>query len=517
MSILQTSVIKRVSGIDRGTRLAAWCLLPMTPLAPVAAVLVGNPPLALGGVSVICAALALVIMTWFTGFAKAALAIALLVQTMAFTAALNGHPWQIDTHMAYFAILAVIAVMYDFRILIGSAAFIAIHHLGMAVTMPMMIYPDMTEGYIARTLLHAAVVVVETVFLGLSILQRQRIDAEMAHQRDAMELASHANKKAEEAALAARRDAAEVVSVLDEHLKQLEKQNFSETINAALPAEYDQIRLTFNSLVTRLRDVLQIVSETSLDFRTSSRELSQAADDLAQRTEVQSGTLSHTADSLQGLTVQLRQTAEGTKRAEQIAARARDSALQNGETVRNAVDAMQKIEESSAEISKIISMIEDIAFQTNLLSLNAGVEAARAGETGRGFAVVASEVRALAQRTSDAAQSVKQLISRSSQHVENGSSLVNKAGKALHGIVEQVSETNTMIGEISSSVGDQASIVGELNDAVQSLDKATQHTAALCEEMTAMGHQLSQGSAGLSDALSGFQLAPTQASIRQAV
>lgn len=509
MTETQNSQLRPDHGIDGSARLAAWCLVPMTPLAPVAAVLVGNPPLALGAISAGAAVAALLVLARFPAFAKIILAAALLLQTMTFTAALNGHQWQIDTHMAYFAILAVIAVMYDVRVLIGSAAFIAIHHLGMAVTMPMMIYPEMTEGYIGRTLLHAAVVVVETVFLGLSILQRQKVDAEMAHQRDTLALTSEANKQAEEAAIAARRDAATAVAVLDRHLKHLEAQDFSQLIHAALPADYDQIRITFNNLVTHLRGVLQTASETSLDYSTSSRELSGAADDLAQRTETQAGTLSHTADSLQGLTAQLQQTAEGAKRAEKMAARARDSAIQNGETVRNAVEAMQKIEESSGEISKIISMIEDISFQTNLLALNAGVEAARAGESGRGFAVVASEVRALAQRTSEAAQSVKQLIFRSSQQVESGSKLVNIAGEALSGIVDQVSETNSMIGDISSSVGSQAVIVGELNDAVQSLDKATQHSAALCEEMTAMGHQLSQGSNSLSDALSGFHFGQT--------
>ena len=502
-------------GTDQGTRLAAWCLVPMTPLAPICAVLVGNEPLILGLISLGGAALAVLSMTKAPGLAKAVIAAVLLLQTMTLTAALHDHPWQIDTHMVYFSVLAVIAVMQDARILLGAAAFIAVHHLGMSVVMPRMLYPEMTEGYVLRTLMHAAVVVVETVFLGLSILQRQAMDAEMAQQRDALELTSAANKHAEETALAERQAATDAVAVLDAHLRQLAQQDLSQTINKELPKEYDQIRLTYNEMVARLRDVLQTASETSSDYRTSSRELSGAADDLAQRTEVQSGTLSQTADSLQGLTQKLRETAEGAKKAEQAAARARDSAIKNGDTVKNAVAAMRKIEESSGEISNIISMIEDISFQTNLLALNAGVEAARAGESGRGFAVVASEVRALAQRTSDAAQSVKQLIFRSSQQVETGSDLVNAAGEALAGIVDQVSETNTMIGDISASVGNQATIVGELNDAIQSLDKATQHNAAMCEEMTAMGHQLSQGSNVLSDSLSGFRFG-THASMQRA-
>ena len=490
---------------DYGTRLATWCLLPMTPLAPACAALIGNAYVILGLISLSGAIVALVTLNMFPRFAKPVLAAVLLLQNMTLTAALHDHPWQIDTHMVYFAVLAVVAVMYDVKVLLGAAGFIAVHHIGMSLTMPQMLYPRMTEGFLLRTLVHAAVVVVETVFLTMSILQRQAMDAEVARQRDVLELTNAANKQAEETARTERRAAKEVVSVLDHHLRQLADQDFSQFINDRLPDEYDEIRLTYNNLVGALRAVLETASETSADFRTSSRELSGAAGDLAQRTETQSGTLSQTADSLQGLTEKLRETANGAKQAEKAAARARDSAIKNGETVRNAVVAMRQIEESSGEISNIISMIEDISFQTNLLALNAGVEAARAGESGRGFAVVASEVRALAQRTSEAAQSVKQLIFRSSEQVETGSNLVNAAGEALTGIVEQVSETNAMIGEISGSVGNQAAIVADLNDAIQSLDKATQHNAAMCEEMTAMGQQLSQGSDELSGALSGFR------------
>jgi methyl-accepting chemotaxis protein len=487
------------------TRLAIWCLLPMTPLAPLSAMLVGNTAFGLGFVSVLAMAVALVVVAGLPRFGKAVLAAALLLQTMLFTAALDGHPWQIDTHMLYFAVLAVIAVMDDFKVLIGAAAFVAVHHLGMSLTMPTMLYPEMTEGYVARTLLHAAVVGMETVFLGRSILQRQAVDLVMSEQRDILEQTSADNKKAEEMALFARRVATDAMAVLDQHLCHLAAQDFSRTIDTPLPADYDQIRLTFNSLVQHLRRVLKTSAETSLDYRAGSTELAGAAEDLAQRTEVQAGALSQIAESLQGLTVQLTQSATGAKQVEEIAIRTQGNATANGEIVQNAVMAMQRIEESSGEISIIITMIEDIAFQTNLLALNAGVEAARAGDSGRGFAVVASEVRALAKRTSDAAQSVKQLIVRSSQQVENGSNLVRSAGDALAEIVVQVSQTSTMVGEMSASVSGQARIVKDLNDAIQTLDKATRHNAALCEEMTAMGDKLSGRSAVLSDALSGFR------------
>ncbi len=488
-----------------GVKLAIWVLAVLTPLPPVSAWLVGNSPVGVGIFSMVLAVTALFAVAKLPKVSKAILTFVLLMQNMAFTAAFAGHPWQIDTHMMYFAVLAVIAVMYDVRVLIGAAGFIAVHHLVLSFAMPTMLYPNMTEGYIARTLIHAGIVILETVILTLSILQRQAMDQQLAKQRDAVEITNAASRAAEREAQDAQEAATQVVSLLSARLKTLSEQDFSQTIDEELPPQFDQMRINFNDLVVNLRSVLQTAAETSGDYNVSSRELSGAADDLAQRTEVQSSTLSQTADSLQNLTKTLQETAEGAKQANRTASQARDSADKSGDIVRNAVKAMTRIEESSDEISNIISMIEDISFQTNLLALNAGVEAARAGETGRGFAVVASEVRALAQRTSEAAQSVKQLIYNSSQEVENGSSLVNAAGEALTGIVEQVSQASQMIGDITISVDGQANVVRELNDAVQSLDKATQHNAAMCEEMTAMGHQLAQGATGLSDALSGFR------------
>lgn len=498
--------LNRVDEADQdGVSLALIALVVLTPLPPICAAVIGNPALGLTVFAALVGLAGILCVTKARDLSKSVLAGCLLLQTMAMTSAFNGHPWQIDTHMMYFAVLAVISVMSDVRILLGSAAFVAVHHLGLSFVMPAFLYPEMTGGYIGRTLGHAFIVVLETVVLATSIGQRQAIAAEAKQQRDEVFELSKASQAAEREAQQERQAATEVVEVIGQHLRFMADQDLSMKIDKKLPGEYDNLRQNFNELVETLGSVIQTATETSADYSISSKELSSSAENLAQRTEVQSGTLSTTAEGLQRLTKTLQETAAGAKKASETASLARNSAQNNGEVVGQAVDAMKRITESSGEISNIINMIEDIAFQTNLLALNAGVEAARAGETGRGFAVVASEVRALAQRTSEAASSVKRLIDNSSEEVEKGSGLVNAAGKALEEIVAQVSDASTMIGTITDSVGEQADVVRNLNDAVQSLDTATQHNAAMCEEMTAMGHQLASGSGTLTKALSGFR------------
>jgi len=257
-------------------------------------------------------------------------------------------------------------------------------------------------------------------------------------------------------------------------------------IDIEFPAAYEPMRDNFNRLAESLASGLGMAVSTSGEFRSNAVEVSQSVQSLSSRTESQAATLTETSAALQELSASVKKTATDSNSATDNARSAYVGAVENGTLMKSAVDAMGNIQNSSTEISKIIDVIEDISFQTNLLALNAGVEAARAGDSGRGFAVVAAEVRGLAQRTADAANQVKSLISTSASQVLEGSKLVNNAGEALEDIVKKVSETNDLIEKISATSTDQASALSEMADALGSLDSATQTNAAMVEEMSAM-------------------------------
>ena len=229
---------------------------------------------------------------------------------------------------------------------------------------------------------------------------------------------------------------------------------------------------------------------TSRRSASATGEISTAADDLSRRTEQQASSLEETAAALEQITATVKKTAEGAKHARDVVSTAKVDADKSGEVVREAMAAMTGIDKSSKQISQIIGVIDEIAFQTNLLALNAGVEAARAGDAGRGFAVVASEVRALAQRSAEAAKEIKGLISTSTAQVDQGVLLVTQTGEALERIVAQVVEINGIITDIAASAQEQATGLQQVNTAVNEMDQVTQKNAAMVEETTAAAHAL---------------------------
>jgi methyl-accepting chemotaxis protein len=244
-----------------------------------------------------------------------------------------------------------------------------------------------------------------------------------------------------------------------------------------------------------------------------------ASDDLSRRTEQQAASLEETAAALDEITATVKKSAEGATHAHQVVAAADEDAKKSAVVVREAVQAMDAIAKSSQQISQIIGVIDEIAFQTNLLALNAGVEAARAGDAGRGFAVVASEVRALAQRSAEAAKEIKGLISASSIQVTNGVRLVAETGQSLERIMLQVTEINDVVSGIAAGAKEQATGLAEVNTAINQMDQVTQQNAAMVEQSTAASHSLSQETAQLAGLIGQFRVrsADANGSMRDAL
>ncbi|OWY27968.1 methyl-accepting chemotaxis protein [Herbaspirillum robiniae] len=256
-------------------------------------------------------------------------------------------------------------------------------------------------------------------------------------------------------------------------------------------------------------NLLRIVGEvrTSTDtINTAAAEIATGNLDLSSRTEQQAGSLEETASAMEELTSTVKQNADNARQANQLAASASDVASRGGDVVRQVVDTMSSINDSSRKIVDIISVIDGIAFQTNILALNAAVEAARAGEQGRGFAVVASEVRSLAQRSASAAKEIKALIDDSVSKVGNGSTLVAQAGETMDEVVASVRRVTDVMGEITAASQEQSSGIEEINRAVTQMDETTQQNAALVEEAAAAAQSLQEQASRLSTAVSVFRL-----------
>ena len=324
---------------------------------------------------------------------------------------------------------------------------------------------------------------------------QQRMVAMRREQEElqAREEATRNTVEAERAEAQATQNA--VVAALAEGLSQQSNGDLTFRIEHAFSAEYEGLRRDFNAAMERLQGAMQVITANASQINAGADDIAGASDDLSRRTEQQAASLEQTAAALDQITATVKKSAEGAAHARVVVQSAKTGAAEGGEVVQNAVTAMGEIEKSSQQIGQIIGVIDEIAFQTNLLALNAGVEAARAGDAGKGFAVVASEVRALAQRSAEAAKEIKALISASTAQVGSGVQLVDRTGKALQALVTQVDEIDALVSEIAASAKEQATGLNEVNSAVNSMDQVTQQNAAMVEQSTAAAHAL-KGEAG---------------------
>jgi methyl-accepting chemotaxis protein len=302
----------------------------------------------------------------------------------------------------------------------------------------------------------------------------------------------------------------EVVRVLGA----LAQGDLTQTMSGDYQGTFGQLKDDSNATVAQLTETISRIKEAADTINTASKEIASGNTDLSQRTEEQASSLEETAASMEQLTSTVKQNAENARQANQLAVGASDVAVKGGEVVNQVVMTMSSISDSSKKIADIISVIDGIAFQTNILALNAAVEAARAGEQGRGFAVVASEVRNLAQRSAAAAKEIKTLISDSVDKVTAGTEQVDKAGKTMEEVVNAVKRVTDIMGEITAASLEQSQGIEQVNTAITQMDDVTQQNAALVEEAAAAAESMEEQAQQLSAMMSSFKLSGESRAMR---
>ena len=336
-----------------------------------------------------------------------------------------------------------------------------------------------------------------------ALVERQRLETEAGSIKARLD-AEREKVEAERVDAAAAQSV--VIRELGNGLSRLSDGDLSSPIEQTFHADYERLREDYNAALATVRSAIAEIISSAGELRSGSQEMTQAADDLSRRTEQQAASLQQTATTMGEITQAVQRTAGGVHDALAAVTAARTVANRSGDVVRTAVDAMEAIENSAVEISQITKVIDEIAFQTNLLALNAGVEAARAGDAGRGFAVVAFEVRALAQRSGEAARQIKTLIATSAEQVGRGVSLVGETGHALADIVEQMTAIDRIVGQVALAAQEQSTGLGEVNIAIGTMDRVTQQNAAMVEQSTAASHSLVEQSARLVELTARFDI-----------
>jgi methyl-accepting chemotaxis protein len=333
----------------------------------------------------------------------------------------------------------------------------------------------------------------------VSVEQREQAQAQQARSEEE-------RRRNAQAQAAAAAEQACAVTALAQGLAKLSEGDLTARLSEGFTQAYEQIKNDFNLTIARLQETINAIAASTREVTNASAEISSSTTDLAQRTERHGASLAQTSASIERISATVKKNAASAQQANASASGTRTVADRGGQVVAKAVAAMARIDESSREISDIIGVIDEIARQTNLLALNAAVEAARAGDAGRGFAVVASEVRSLAQRSSQAAKDIKDLITNSNSQVQEGVGLVNEAGTALAEILESVREVAEVVSGIASASAEQATGIDQINKALAQMDEVTQQNSALVEENAATAKTLEHQSTAMDERVGFFRI-----------
>jgi len=336
----------------------------------------------------------------------------------------------------------------------------------------------------------------------------QRKRAEEQRQRAERDRQRHSDEqtRATEERVRAADEQRQIIALLAGGLKGLADGDLTIRLDDGLTADYQRIRDDFNGALGQLQETVRDIAVATSEVATATGEISGSTSDLSRRTEEQAASLVQTSAALEQISATVKKNAENAQAANRSADSASELADRSGQVVVRAVEAMAGIEKSSHKISDIISVIDEIARQTNLLALNAAIEAARAGEAGRGFAVVATEVRSLAQRSSEAAKDIKNLIAASSGQVKDGVDLVNEAGRSLTEIVATIKNVAALVADVAGACAEQAVGIEQVNKAVTQMDEVTHQNSALVEQNVATARTLEQQAKAMSGRVAFFNL-----------